>query len=120
MLRPERVSIATDERGHASAYVYRAGGRAVRIAAKDALHRRQVAHVKGLNPTDDYLGLGCLEAACPAASIHNRASRWNKALLAATMNAASNRTTSRPGYERGTARLLPRLPRGHKAPLRSP
>ena len=48
LLRPERVSIATDERGHAAAYVYRAGGRAVRIAARDALHRRQVGHVKGL------------------------------------------------------------------------
>ena len=81
LLRPERVSIATDERGHAAAYVYRAGGRAVRIAARDALHRRQLAHVKGLNPADDHVGLGCLEAACPAASIHNRASRWNKALL---------------------------------------
>jgi HK97 family phage portal protein len=81
LLRPERVSIACDENGHASAYVYRAGGRAVRIAARDALHRRQVAHVRALNPADDHLGLGCLDAACPAASIHNRASRWNKALL---------------------------------------
>ena len=81
LLRPERVSIATDERGHASAFVYRAGGRALRIPARDALHRRQVAHVKALNPADDHLGLGCLDAAIAAASIHNRASRWNKALL---------------------------------------
>lgn len=48
LLRPERVSIATDERGHAAAFVYRANGRATRIAARDALHRRQVAHVKAL------------------------------------------------------------------------
>lgn len=81
LMRPERVSVATDERGHPAAYIYRTSGRAVRIAARDALHRRQLAHVKGLNPTDDHLGLGCLDAACPAASIHNRASRWNKALL---------------------------------------
>lgn len=81
LLRPERVSIATDERGHAAAYVYRIGGRAARIAARDALHRRQVAHVRALNPGDDHLGLGCLDAAIGAASIHNRASRWNKALL---------------------------------------
>ena len=81
LLRPERVSVATDERGHASAFVYRIGGRAVRIAARDALHRRQVAHVRALNPSDDHLGLGCLDAAIRAASIHNRASRWNKALL---------------------------------------
>lgn len=81
LLRPERVSIATDERGYPAAYLYRAGGRAVRIAARDALERRQLAHVKALNPLDDHHGLGCLDAACPAASIHNRASRWNKALL---------------------------------------
>jgi HK97 family phage portal protein len=81
LLRPERVSIATDERGHAAAYVYRANRRAVRIAARDPLHRRQLAHVKALNPQDDHLGLGCLDAAIGAASIHNRASRWNKALL---------------------------------------
>ena len=81
LLRPERVSIACDERGHASAFVYRIGGRAERIALHDALHRRQVAHIRGLNPADDHLGLGCLDAAIAAASIHNRASRWNKALL---------------------------------------
>jgi len=25
--------------------------------------------------------MGCIEAACPAASVHNRAAKWNKALL---------------------------------------
>ena len=80
-LRPERVSIATDAAGWPAAYVYRAGPRTVRIAARDALGRRQVAHLRGLNPGDDHYGLGCLDAACPAASVHNRASRWNKALL---------------------------------------
>jgi phage portal protein BeeE len=25
--------------------------------------------------------MGCLDAACPAASVHNGASKWNKALL---------------------------------------
>ena len=80
-LRPERVSIASGKDGWPSAYVYRAGGQAVRIARKDALGRSQVAHLRALDPADDHYGLGCLEAACPAASVHNRASRWNKALL---------------------------------------
>ena len=80
-LRPERVSIATGEDGWPAAYLYRAGGQVVRIAGKDALGRRQVAHLKSLNPADDHYGLGCLEAAVAAASVHNRASRWNKALL---------------------------------------
>jgi HK97 family phage portal protein len=41
----------------------------------------QVAHARGLHPGDDHYGLGCLDAAIGAASVHNRASRWNKALL---------------------------------------
>ena len=57
-------------------------GRAMRIAARDALGRRQVAHVRALHPRDDHYGLGCLDAAIArrrACTIG--ASRWNKALL---------------------------------------
>jgi HK97 family phage portal protein len=43
--------------------------------------RRQIAHLKALHPRDDHYGMGCLEAACAAATVHNGASRWNKALL---------------------------------------
>ena len=57
LLRPERVSVVSDERGWPVAYLYRAGGRAVRIDRMDALERRQVAHVKGLHPRDDHRGL---------------------------------------------------------------
>lgn len=54
LLRPERVSVATDAAGWPSAYVYRAGGKSVRIAKSDALGRRQLAHLKALNPADDH------------------------------------------------------------------
>jgi hypothetical protein len=54
LLRPERVSVATDAAGWPAAYVYRAGGKVVRIAKDDALGRRQVAHLKALNPADDH------------------------------------------------------------------
>lgn len=81
LLRPERVSVISDDRGWPVAYLYRAGGQAVRIERVDALERRQVAHLKALHPRDDHYGMGCIEAAIPAASVHNRASRWNKALL---------------------------------------
>ena len=80
-MRPERVSVACGADGWPSAYIYRANGQATRITRKDALGRGQVAHLKALNPGDDHYGLGCLEAAVAAASVHNRASRWNKALL---------------------------------------
>jgi HK97 family phage portal protein len=80
-LRPERVSVAAGADGWPAAYVYRTGASAARIARTDALGRRQVAHVRALDPADDHYGLGCLDAAIGAASVHNRASRWNKALL---------------------------------------
>ena len=80
-LRPERVSIATDAGGWPTGYAYRAGMKVTRIARSDALGRRQVAHLKALNPGDDHYGLGCLDAAIAPASVHNRAAKWNKALL---------------------------------------
>ena len=81
MLRPERVEVATDATGHPIGYDVRGGKERVRIAGRDALLRRRMVHIRSLNPDSDLYGLGCLEAATPAASIHNRASRWNKALL---------------------------------------
>ncbi len=80
-LRPERVSIAADERGWPAAYLYRVRGEPVRIAARDALARTQVIHLRSVHPGDDHLGLGCLDAAIGAACLHNRATQWNKALL---------------------------------------
>ena len=81
LLRPERVQVVSDERGWPAAYLYRVGGRSMRVERMDALGRRQVAHLKSLHPRDDHYGMGCLDAACPAATVHNGASRWNKALL---------------------------------------
>ena len=80
-LRPERVSLELDERGWPAAYSYKVKSRVVRMAARDALGRVQVIHLKSLNPTDDHLGLGCMDAAVASAAVHNRATRWNKALL---------------------------------------
>ena len=80
-LRPERVSVVSDERGWPVGYLYRAAGQAMRIDKADALERRQVAHFKALHPRDDHYGMGCIEAAIAAASVHNRAAKWNKALL---------------------------------------
>jgi len=81
LLRPERVSVISDERGWPVAYLYRAGGQVTRLQRVDALERQQVAHIKALHPRDDHYGMGCVDAACPAATVHNIASRWNKALL---------------------------------------
>jgi phage portal protein BeeE len=80
-LQPERVTVEADERGWPRAYQYKAGRRTTRIERKDLLERVQLVHIRALNPMQEQTGLGCVEAASAAASIHNRASRWNKALL---------------------------------------
>ena len=80
-LRPERVSVVSDEQGWPVGYLYRAAGRVVRIDKRDALGRMSIAHIKALSPRDDHYGMGCLEAAIAGATVHNRAAKWNKALL---------------------------------------
>ena len=80
-LRPERVSVVADDRGWPVAYLYSAAGQVTRYNKADALGRQQVAHIKALHPRDDHYGMGCIGAAIASASVHNRASRWNKALL---------------------------------------
>jgi HK97 family phage portal protein len=81
LLRPERVAVETDSQGWPIAYRYRAAGKTARLARADGLGRALVTHIRSLHPRDDHYGMGCLEAATAAASVHNRASRWNKGLL---------------------------------------
>lgn len=81
VLQADRVGVELDGRGWPSAYTYKTGRKTERIARHDPLARVQLIHIKALNPLQEQQGLGCLEAASAAAAIHNRASRWNKALL---------------------------------------
>jgi HK97 family phage portal protein len=80
-LRPERVQVVADEKGWPVAYLYRAGAQQTRFNRQDAFGRTQLAHIRQLSPRDDHYGMGCLDAAIAAASVHNRAAKWNKALL---------------------------------------
>lgn len=80
-LRPERVTVEADAGGWPAAYLYRAGGAAMRIAAAGPGGRPGLVHVRAMHPLDDHYGLGCLGAAAGAVAIHNAATRWNKALL---------------------------------------
>jgi HK97 family phage portal protein len=80
LLRPDRVSVATDAGGWPAALDYRAGS-----------ERRNVAlglgedggglHLTLFHPLDDHYGFPPLEAALMALDTHNSAGRWNKALL---------------------------------------
>ena len=100
-LRPERVTVDTDIRGWTTGYLYKIANNVTRIAKTDGLGRMQVAHLRSLSPRDDHYGMGCMDAAIAAASIHNRASRWNKGLLD---NAA--RPSGAMSYEPGDGSLL--------------
>jgi HK97 family phage portal protein len=80
-IRPERVAVVTGVDGWPAAYDYRVGTKLTRLPARDGLGRMQVAHIRALNPVDDHYGQGCLDAAIGAATVHNRALLWNKALL---------------------------------------
>ncbi|HEU5067471.1 MAG TPA: phage portal protein [Sphingomicrobium sp.] len=80
-LRPDRVTVETDSRGWTTGYKYQVGQHTTRIAKTDGLGRMLVAHLRSLSPRDDHYGMGCMDAAIAAASVHNRASRWNKGLL---------------------------------------
>ncbi|MFN6952446.1 MAG: phage portal protein [Albidovulum sp.] len=75
LLRPDRVSVVTGADGWPSAYDYRAGTRARRIALDGLLH------LKLFHPLDDHEGFAPLAAAQVALDLHNAAGRWNKALL---------------------------------------
>lgn len=75
LLRPDRVSVVTGADGWPSAYDYRAGTRARRIALDRLLH------LKLFHPLDDHEGFAPLAAAQVALDLHNAAGRWNKALL---------------------------------------
>ncbi len=79
-LRPDRMQAVPGPDGWPDAYLYQAGGRAVRLA-RDGAGFLPVLHLKLYNPTDDYYGLSPLAAAAAAIDIHNAASAWNKALL---------------------------------------
>jgi HK97 family phage portal protein len=81
VLRPERVSVLCDDRGWTTGFLYQAGGQQTRIGRVDGLGRVQLAHIKALHPRDDHYGMGCLDAAIAAASVHNEAATWNKSLL---------------------------------------
>jgi HK97 family phage portal protein len=76
LLRPDRVSIATDQNGWPVALESREGSGRRRVELGSA-----AAHLALFHPLDDHYGFPPLEAALMALDTHNAAGRWNKALL---------------------------------------
>lgn len=80
-LRPERVTIQPGPDGWPTAFLYRAGERAVSIPLADDDGWPNIIHLKAFHPTDDHYGAGGLASARQAVAIHNAAAIWNLALL---------------------------------------
>lgn len=80
LLRPDRVTVASDASGWPVALDYRegAGRRRIALGVGEA---GGAAHLTLFHPLDDHYGFAPLEAALIALDTHNAAGRWNKALL---------------------------------------
>ncbi len=81
LLRPDRVSVATDGNGWPIALDHREGRDKRRVALGAPAGGSGAAHLALFHPLDDHYGFPPLEAALMALDTHNAASRWNKALL---------------------------------------
>jgi HK97 family phage portal protein len=90
LLRPDRVTVLTDQAGWPTALEYREGSAKRRVALRpfDKLRAQDEGpstgsglHLSLFHPLDDHYGFAPLEAALMALDIHNAAGRWNKALL---------------------------------------
>ena len=79
-VRPDRVRVVRDRRGLTIAHeVTGEGGRTERIAHDP--ERPLMTGLRLFNPLDEGRGLPPLRAAREALALHNRATRWNRALL---------------------------------------
>lgn len=83
LLRPDRVSVASDAAGWPVALEHREGAGKRRVDLGPSTGSGQAAglHLALFHPLDDHYGFPPLRAALMALDIHNAAARWNKALL---------------------------------------
>jgi HK97 family phage portal protein len=84
LLRPDRVTIASDAAGWPVALDYGTGRTKRRIALRgedDPSGGRGALHIRMFHPLDDHYGFAPMEAALTALDLHHAAARWNKALL---------------------------------------
>lgn len=81
-LRPERMSLETDQNGWPKSWVYRLGGQVARYAAEGDAACPGLLHIRSFDPLDDHMGVGSLSGAVDAVALLNASARWNRALLA--------------------------------------
>jgi len=74
-LRPDRIEIKTDSRGHISAYKYTVNG------SSEYFPPEEILHFRFFDPGSDHLGLAPLQAAARMVDTSNSTIDWNKNLI---------------------------------------
>ena len=80
-LPPQRMKVVPSRLGTPAAYEYSVNGLVRRWDVDPVTGEGPIAHWKDFHPTDDYYGMGALEAAAVMIDQHNEASIWNMRML---------------------------------------
>ena len=81
LLRPDRVSIITDEKAYPVAYRHKIGSLQEDYMIDNVTGKSDIIHFKNFHPLDDLYGLSPVEAAAYSIDQHNMAASWNQSLL---------------------------------------
>ncbi|GMO56300.1 MAG: phage portal protein [Rickettsiales bacterium] len=81
LLRPDRITIISDNCITPLAYKYKVGKEEKIFYVDKITGKSDILHIKNFNPLNDYYGLSPIEIANYAIEQHNEASKWNKAML---------------------------------------
>lgn len=79
-LRPDRMKIQLDARGHPAKYIYSVNQEKVDFDVPRT-GQRPILHIKQFHPLDDLYGLSSMEPAAFSIDVHTAAGKFNKALL---------------------------------------
>lgn len=81
LLRPDRVSVVSDNQFMPSAYRYKTVSDFIDYKIDPVSGYSKILHIKNFHPLDDHYGLSSIEAATYSIEQHNQASSWNQSLL---------------------------------------
>lgn len=81
LLRPDRISVITDEKSYPIAYKYKINSHEEIYPIDQLTGKSSIIHFKNFHPLDDFYGLSPVEAAAYSIDQHNMAASWNQSLL---------------------------------------
>ncbi len=80
-LRPDRVSVLSDDNGDVVGYRYKKNKKIKEDYFVNCDGSCDIIHIKSFNPLNDFYGLSAMESAKYSIDQHNEAARYSKALL---------------------------------------